>query len=198
MERNNVRVLNQDWVYGLESQLDYKFDVIIVKNALHVLGEVAHRLKELRRVSHPWTTLIVVETISPNADANEFIQRLFQVVDSEHLKQSLFTERNLTAVFEEAGWRMNQDHPRYVRQHIDTQDWLEERCENRPSLLRAKKLLAEVRNLRIRHALDFDTSPGVMPSRMLRLQYVARHLFVPEVEVCAESHEADLTQLQLL
>ncbi len=196
--RKNVRVLNQDWMYGLESQLDHKFDVIIVKNALHVLDEVVTKLKDLRLISHAWTTLIVVETISPNADANDFIRRLFRIVDSQHLKRTFFTERTLAATLEEAGWLMIQDRPVHLTQHIDTRDWLEQRCGDRLALSSAERLLTETRNLRVRHSLDFDAGPGGMPSRMLRLQFVARHVFLPAVDLSTETHAANLTQLQLL
>src|SRR5438067_13730826 len=36
-DRNNVVVLRQDWIYELTSEWEHAFDVIIVKNALHVL-----------------------------------------------------------------------------------------------------------------------------------------------------------------
>lgn len=199
--RKNVQILNQDWVYQLGSQWDHAFDVIIVKNALHLLDAVPTKLRDLSRVSNPLTTLIVVETVSPNADANEFIRRLFHFADSEHLKQTLFTEKTLTVALQQAGWLMAQNKPKYVRQHIDTNDWLEQRCGDPTALASARKLLSETKNRRVRRSLDFDTGPGLMPSRMLRLQYIARHLFMPimpTIEFAEADNAADLIQGQLL
>jgi ubiquinone/menaquinone biosynthesis C-methylase UbiE len=195
--RSNVLVLKQDWVYELAPEWEHAFDVIVVKNALHVLDNVITKLKDLRRVSCDRTTLIIVETVSPNVDANEFIKRLFQFADPEHLKQTFFTERTLTSALKEAFWFMAQYRPTYVRQHIDTEDWLTQKCAERPALESARKLLSEIRNLRVRQALDFDTDPGVVPTRMLRLQYIARHMLTA-TEIKAESQKADSVQLQLL
>lgn len=195
--RNNVLVLQQDWIYGLSPEWEHAFDMVIVKNALHVLDNVVTKLKDLRRVSRDWANLIVVETISPNAYANAFIRRLFQFADPEHLKQTFFTERTLALTLKEAGWFMAQRRPTYARQHIDTEDWLKQKCADGFALESAKELLSEVRNMRLRRALDFDTGPGVMPSRMLRLQYIARQVFTP-TELETDTRKADSVQLQLL
>jgi hypothetical protein len=120
-----------------------------------------------------------VETVSPNADSNEFIQRLFEIVDVEQLKQSFFTERTLTVALEKAGWMMAQNRPWYIRQHIDTDDWLRQKCPDHSTLENAREFLAGIRNLRVRQAMDFLAEPGIVPAQMLRLQYIARHVFVP-------------------
>ncbi len=196
-DHKNVRILKQDWIYGFSSEWDRAFDVVIVKNALHLLDDVTTKLGDLERVSRSCTTLIAVETISPNAEANKFIQRLFRIVDSDHIKQAFFTERTLTTALEQAGWQ-TQSGPRFVRQHIETEDWLKQKCKDQFAFANARRLLSETRNQRIRHAMDFDTSPGMMPSRMLRLQYLARHLFAPTFALEQESHNTDLAQLNLL
>jgi SAM-dependent methyltransferase len=194
---SNVLVLNQDWIYGLPSDWNNTFDVIIVKNALHLLENIGDKLRDLRRFSRDWTSLIIVETVSPNADSNELIKRLFQIVDVGRLKQSFFTERTLSATLEESGWLMAQGRPWYLKQHIDTEDWLRQRC--RDALVResAKRLLAGVRNMRVRQAMEFDSVPGVEPSQMLRLQYIARHVFVSERRELELQRDED-TQLQLV
>ncbi len=194
----NALVLEQDWIYDLASEWDHAFDVVIVKNALHVLENVAVKLKDLRRVSREWTTLIVVETVSPNVDANDFIKRLFQIIDTEHLKQAFFTDRTLAALLKEAGWLVAQNKPNYVRQHIDTEDWLAQKCLDAVVLERARTLLSDTRNARVRNAMDFGMYPGIVPARMLRLQYIARHVFMPTAHLGAESRDVESAQLQLL
>jgi ubiquinone/menaquinone biosynthesis C-methylase UbiE len=194
--KKNVLVLQRDWIYGLPSALNKTFNVIIVKNALHLLNDLPSKLRDLRLLSGEWTNLIVVETVSPNSDANRFIKRLFEIVDREHLKQSLFTESTLTAVLEEAGWIMAQERPWHVRQHIDTDDWLSQRCSNQAAVAAAKNLLASVNNVRVRRAMDFFSAPGTVPAQMLRLQYIARHVFVPERLQTEKRRDGD-RQLQL-
>jgi len=184
-QRKNVAVLNQDWVYGLGPEWNNAFDVIIVKNALHLLSDLPRKLKDLRRVARACNSLVVVETVSPNVQANRFIRRLFQIVDPAHVKQVFFTERTLMTVLRESGWLLLPTRPLHVRQHIDTEDWLEQKCTDRIAREKARKLLSSVRNLRIRRAMDFDSHLGVVPSRMLRLQYVAPHVFRPTVNVRA-------------
>jgi ubiquinone/menaquinone biosynthesis C-methylase UbiE len=196
-DSHNVSVLNQDWIYDLPSGWSNAFDVIIVKNALHLLEDVGQKLQDLRRVSHEWTSLIIIETVSPNTEANEFIRRLFQIVDSNRLKQHFFTEKALTTTLESSGWSMAQSRPWHLRQYIDTEDWLKRKCRDEMLLKRARQLLAEVRNLRVRQSLDFDTPPGEEPMRMLRLQYIARHVFVPERPERELQKDADV-QLQLV
>lgn len=196
-EHSNVLLLQQDWIYELPSGWERAYDVIVVKNALHVLDNVVTRLKDLRRVSHARTRLIVVETVSPNLEANKFIKRLFQVVDPQHLKQTFFTERILTSALREAGWPMAQTKPLYVRQHIDTQDWLGQKCPDPSALESALSLLRETRNPQVRNALDFDVDIGALPPHMLRLQFIAQHLLA-HVSLNVGSEEAAPVQLQLL
>jgi ubiquinone/menaquinone biosynthesis C-methylase UbiE len=100
----NVVIVNQDWLGNQDLRNQQAYDVIIVKNALHLLDDIEIRLAQLRSVSHRWTNLVVIETISPNKDANELIRRLFKVIDLEQLKRSFFTERTLTNVLESTGW----------------------------------------------------------------------------------------------
>ncbi|HEV2987104.1 MAG TPA: class I SAM-dependent methyltransferase [Candidatus Angelobacter sp.] len=194
---SNVAVLQQDWIYELGLEWQHTFDVIVVKNALHLLDDVVTKLKDLKRVSHDRTILIIVETISPNVDANRFIKRLFRLIDPEHLKQTFFTEKTLGSMLKQACWFSTECKPTYVKQHISTEDWLAQKYLGQGRFDTAKKLLSETRNLRVRQALDFDTEPGTMPTRMLRLQYIARHVFA-SVDIKAESHRSDSVQLQLL
>lgn len=176
--RTNVRVYRSEWIHGISSNSP-PFDVVIVKNALHLLTDVVARLAELRKVCGEWTSLIVIETVSPSAEANAFIRRLFQLVDADQVKQNLFTEKSLSSALSEAGWALAQSRPWYVRQHIDTQDWLEMRCRDAASASAAMRLIAEERNLGVRRAMDFYCDPGCLPPRMLRLQYIARHVYFP-------------------
>jgi ubiquinone/menaquinone biosynthesis C-methylase UbiE len=172
---SNVVVLKQNWVYDFGSEWSSAFDVIVVKNALHVLKNVVAKLKDLRHVSRKSTSLIVVETVSPSIYANSFIKRLFQFADPDHLKQTFFTEQTLTTALKAAGWARMQYSPTYVRQHIDTGDWLKQRCADGAALENARRLLSETEDPHVRDALDFDADPGAMPTRMLRLQYIAGH-----------------------
>jgi SAM-dependent methyltransferase len=174
--RRNVVVLEGDWIYGFGSEWDHAFDVIIVKNALHVLDRVRAKLKDLKRVSHDRTTFIVVETVSPTVEANDFIKHLFHFTDPERLKQTFFTQKALISAIKQAGW--TQYRPTFVTQFIDTEDWLVQRCGDRLGLEKARKLLCDAQ-LSVRRALQFDGEPGIVPAHMLRLQYIAGHVRAP-------------------
>lgn len=171
--RGNVVVLEGDWIYGFGSEWDHAFDVIIVKNALHVLDKVRAKLKDLKRVSHDRTSLIVVETVSPTLEANDFIKHLFQFTDPERLKQTFFTQKALISAIKQAGWAQYQ--PTFVTQYIDTEDWLVQRCGDPLGFENARKLLCDAQ-LSVRRALEFDSEPGIVPAHMLRLQHIAGHV----------------------
>jgi ubiquinone/menaquinone biosynthesis C-methylase UbiE len=196
--RKNVQVLNEDWIYGFPFREAPVVDVIIVKNALHILTDLETKLRDLKRFCHSWTTLIVVETVSPSSESNDFIRRLFQIIDPEHLKQKFFTEKTLQSVLDASGWSSVIDRPRYLRQHIETEDWLHAKCSDPIRLERAKSFINNTRNQRIRTALDFDGTPGKITSRMLRLQYVTRLLPHSSIQRELGSHDEELAQLQLL
>lgn len=175
----NVQVLQGDWISILSTSLSDAFDVVIVKNALHLMDNLQVRLADLWRICSEWTVLIVVETVSPNVEANAFIRRLFNVIDVGHLKQNFFTEQSLVAALAESGWVIAQDRAWHVRQHIDTEDWLRQRCKDQLVVEAARKLLSEVRNARVRQSMDFHSELGKVPAQMLRLQYIARHIYRP-------------------
>lgn len=188
--KSNVRLYPGDWIDGISLRAQ-PFDVVIVKNALHLLSDVVARLAELRRVCGEWTSLIVVETVSPSAEANAFVRRLFRVVDEDHVKQNVFTEKSLSSVLSEAGWAMTQTRPWFVRQHVDTEDWLRKRCRDNASASAAMKLIAEEPNIGVRRAMGFYSQPGCLPARMLRLQFIARYVYFPKPRHRAMKREAE-------
>ena len=192
----NVVIFQQDWINELTSEWNAEFDVIIVKNALHLLDNLPERLAALRRVSQEWTNLIVIETISPSSETNNVIKRLFQCLDRTRIKQNLFTERTLTAALRAGGWHMAQNSPDYLRQHIDTEDWIRQRSSDPEAAEKARTLLTGIADFQVRDKLDFDTPPGMFPTRMLRLQYVARHIYVPSRHR-DDSQSEGAVQLQL-
>ena len=175
--RKAAHVTLGDWIYNLPPRFRlHPFDTVVVKNALHLLDELPERLQALRPFIHRGTALIVVETVSPTVAANRFVRDLFQYVDRSDLKQSFFTAHTLGAMLEEGGWIRDHDEAIYIMQHIDVQEWLRKKCSGRESFLAAKRVLEFASGVEPLHrAMHFDSDPGVMPDRMLRLQYIARH-----------------------
>lgn len=174
--RGNVTVLQGDWMYDLASDEADPFDIIVIKNALHLLDRPEERLREMGQLAHPLTTLIVVETVSPTASANAFVQRLFRHLDDSDLKRSFFTDRKLTHLLRKSGWLRDISKPVMVEQAIDVADWLSRKAqsaERRASAI--QELVSASKDESIRTSMEFDVPPGMAPAHMLRLQYISRY-----------------------
>lgn len=198
--QDNVSVIAGDWIYQLPHGLKQKqFDLIVVKNALHLLDDLPRKLCELKKISHSKTNLIIVETVSPTIEANKFIQRLFKHVDTDNIKQTYFTRLSLPQMLRESGWEIALPKPRFVRQYINVEDWLIHKCDDLFELAAAKRIL-KTQNENIRRSLEFDSDNSDIPTHMLRLQYISSHVIRPlEAEnKQAMADEIGGTQLHLI
>jgi len=117
----NVRVFHGDWLSPLCAARPY--DVVLVKNSLHLIRNLHDKLVELRKVCHPTTRLVLVETVSPSSRSRSFVQNLFKIVDEHHVKSHYFIKSQIKRILEEAGWTPSRD-TRRVDQLISVNRWL--------------------------------------------------------------------------
>ncbi|WP_035696052.1 class I SAM-dependent methyltransferase [Bradyrhizobium liaoningense] len=197
--RNMVTVLVGDWMYDLVTEGADAYDVIVVKNALHLLDDAETRLRELSQLTHQRTELIIVETISPTSAANAFIRKLFRNVDDSDLKRSFFTEPTLAKLLRQSGWVRDIARPILVEQSIDIADWLSRKSSSEDARARAvDDLVRASANKSVRTAMKFDNPGGAVPNHMLRLQYISRYHWHPVETDEAALNSDQAVQLELV
>ncbi|MCH9050499.1 MAG: class I SAM-dependent methyltransferase [Proteobacteria bacterium] len=177
-DKDNLSVRTGNWIYQMPQKWSRQpFDVIVVKNALHLLHDLPKKLRDLRDVSHSRTTLIIVET--------------------DHIKQSYFTRISLRKALRSSGWEMASIRPKFVRQRINVVDWLVHQCDDLMALEPAKRVLRTKDN-KVRKTMEFDSVRGEIPAHMLRLQYIASHMLHPLDTKLSHGSENQSTQLSLV
>jgi ubiquinone/menaquinone biosynthesis C-methylase UbiE len=161
-----VNVAAGSWQVAL--RVSRKYDVIVVKNSLHLIAPLAASLRALRRVSSVDTVLVVVETISPSEPARVFIEKLTAALGIAPLKKNIFDETALLRTLEESGWERDSGL-RQIEQSIDVCDWLNRKATDQKALLAARALFASASD-EVASALQFSERSGGVPTQMLRLQ----------------------------
>jgi ubiquinone/menaquinone biosynthesis C-methylase UbiE len=101
-----------------------KYDAIILKNSLHLIYNLRHRLEQLRRYLTSIGTVIIVETISPNATANAFIKEVFRFAGLDEYKVNYFTEKSLMDELAQSGL-IQSGRSIIIDQEINVNDWLD-------------------------------------------------------------------------
>lgn len=175
---HNVEVLLGDWINPV---CHSKFDVIIVKNSLHLIGDVVGNLRSLHDVAHAKSAFIAVETISPNARANKFVRELFSAADPNHLKRHFFTKATLLNYLRSAKWRVNRVE--VLEQFVDVPEWLSIKTQSLHCRMNTEAIFLRVlRNWRrsqksrrgVAGSMQMEFCEGCIPKRMLRLQMIVR------------------------
>ena len=170
----NVEILHGDWIQPLFGS-SMRFDAIIVKNALHLIPDLEERLRELSVLSK---TLVIVETVSPNLDSNEFVRKVFSIIDGNKIKQALFTKRSLMSSLKKSGWACLWEVR--VEQYIDVEEWLRHKAETATAHERATEYLRSVgtssrkTDSRVRRSMRFNNYRDGVPGKMLRLQFIGQ------------------------
>lgn len=167
----NIMLINSNWVSSLQSSYKESFDVIIIKNALHLIDDKEQRIKELNSILKKNGRLIIVETISPNVDSNYFVKNLFSKLNMNNIKKTYFTKHTLLNLFNDTSWKIIKKQTDYVEQYIDVPEWLNTKCalNNRQDV----ELYLKNASLNVRRSMKFvPRDIGVIPKKMLRLQMV--------------------------
>jgi SAM-dependent methyltransferase len=168
-----VQVVEGDWTGPLQVRGDSgRYDVIIVKNVLHLLPNLPVRLRTLREFASAGAKLIIVETISPNRKANSFIRTLFSTLDLDGLKRHFFTRQSLNKALIMGGWDQSITSS-IVRQHIDVADWLDHKSGN-DAIRREADLIIRSCDREVKTAMEFEPRTALVPASMLRLQLVTQ------------------------
>lgn len=171
-----ARVVQSDWTNSLPR--DSKYDVILVKNSLHLLDNVSIKLRELVPHFTKCASLIVIETVSPSIIAHEFVGRLFEIAGLCIYKKHFFTTRSIRNLIRESGC-LKLEKCRLLDQAICVDEWLEAKCTDLFHRQSAKKFILDAQKddgLRKAMNIHCDESGRLM---MRRLQYCAS--YVPTV-----------------
>ncbi len=168
-----TRILRGDWVSPLGR--GEHFDVIIVKNALHLIPQLARRLSELGSFLVPGGIVLIAETISPNAEVRGFVKGLFGILDPNSPKLHYFTSRSLLSLLHQCGLKESRNERCCtVDQFIDVRRWLKQKARSRSCLIGAQEHLAHA-PLSVRQAMCFDNEELFgLPRIMLRRQVIVR------------------------
>ncbi len=170
-ERNVlIKIRRGNWNEALHSVLPY--DVVIVKNSLHVIDNLHDSLRLLSARSDSRTRLIVVETVSPTSEAREFISHLSNALGISAVKKRVFDSASLSLALLEAGWH-ELSGSQHLCQWIDVGDWMRHKAVSDLHLLAARKVFDRASS-EVATAMQFQgavSSEGV-PEQMLRLQFI--------------------------
>lgn len=115
----NVKLYLGDWIEPVQGRI---YNVILIKNALHLIPNLKQRLLELNKVSDTRTKLVIVETVSPSVMCREFVRSLFHIIDRKGVKVNYFTQPGLLRVLRGAGWK--REYSYVVNQTMSVDDWL--------------------------------------------------------------------------
>jgi ubiquinone/menaquinone biosynthesis C-methylase UbiE len=164
----NVNLAHGDWIAPVADALG-GVHTIVVKNALHLVPNVGHRLAELARVVPATAQLVVVETVSPSEAANMWVRRLFSATDTQGMKKEFFTTRRLQATIEGGGWQIVRKSR--IRQSLSVSPWLAQKAPLRDRYDAALSVLGAAEP-KVRSSMRFRPTHAQIPSEMLRLQLV--------------------------
>lgn len=160
-----------DWIRPVIGRS--KYDLVIIKNALHLLSNVTERLESLGRISKDTTRIVIIETVSPNIEANTFVKELFEIADLGKYKENYFTDNSLRETINLAGLRFSSD-VFYVDQMISVGEWLDNKGVGRLNRRMALDFVAKAeRKATLKRAMRIAPSPTSGDFYMLRRQLCA-------------------------
>lgn len=121
---SQAKVFQGNWVFPVSAR-KVKYDVILIKNALHLIIDLPNKLNYLRSILKPAGRIVFVETVSPSDLANNFIRDIFKVAAFDY-KEYYFTEFSLVSMLRQAGLRrLGGKH--FIDQEMTIHEWLEQK-----------------------------------------------------------------------
>lgn len=171
-----VKVLQGNWLNPILSR-QFKYDVIIVKNSLHLIFDLASKISLLRKVLKAAGRVIVVETVSPSIIANDFVREIFKVAGFNY-KETFFTEHSLAKELGGVGLKRLRGSELFVDQQLVVSQWLNHKAVLR---LRQQAIFSRIRqagfNSKLASQMKFDGAPGSEDFCMLRRQFCSAFHF---------------------
>lgn len=169
-----------DWLDTGSNRVDFATcDVVLVKNSLHLLEEVEEKLVHLNDVVGKHTRIIIIETVSPNQECQDFVARVFSSMGLNQIKKNIFTVKTLHALLQNCFKDREITNTVYVRQEIDVEKWL---CSKKISEQRRDVANFIIRSayehLNLRKSMRLTLNEAGYPRSMLRLQAVK---FISEI-----------------
>jgi len=162
----NVQLYEGDWIEPV--QMHEPFDVILIKNTLHLISDLEEKLRALARISHGKTVLVIVETVSPTRKSMEFVTALFRKIDLIGVKLNYFTKHSLSSKLRKASWT-DVHYFAIVNQSMSVDDWLEFKIETAGQRTSIKNWILSAQS-QIRDEMNISYEGGRLT--MLRRQVI--------------------------
>jgi len=165
----NVSVLEMDWAHLTDQIKPGTFDFVLVKNVMHLVGDVVTNLSILPTILSLTGRILLIETVSPNNDSKKFIYELSRMLELMGLKKHIFTSRELVGLVRHASLEIQK--VQYENQFIELKKWLD--AKSRSSQISGQVLAYlqnEMSSDQLRKSMKFEPPSHSFPGRMLRRQ----------------------------
>jgi len=162
----NVALYEGDWIDPVMHHEPY--DIILIKNALHLVRGLGEKLRALSRVSHGKTKLVVIETVSPSNASREFVAKMFRRIDRQHVKVHFFTRQSLWRALKEGGWD-KRHYAALIDQKLSIDKWLQFKLDSKEERVAIRNWILQA-PLKIKDEMNISDEHG--PLTMLRRQTV--------------------------
>jgi SAM-dependent methyltransferase len=167
----NVLVEEMDWKELRRTFEPSGFDVILLKNVLHLTADTTEHLAMLPSLLSATGRILVVETVSPNGESKQFISSLAVVLKKVGIKKHVFTARDLVRSIRKAGLDLSK--LQFHDQFIEVMKWIEAKALSREVATEALKYFqSEMRSDTLRTSMKYDPPSSSYPGKMLRRQMV--------------------------
>jgi len=174
-ERRVHRLVNASLVCGkYEHHADGlgRFDRVVCKNILHLVPDVETFLQEIHRSLSPGGFLVVVETVSPTSQANQFVRSLFGAAGLAGIKSHFFIRNSFSGILERAGYATEAEG--LHSQTLYLEEWLRAKRVRQSRCLAASALVAGAcRAVKTVMGIRKVEAGGVEDWALRRLQFVA-------------------------
>jgi ubiquinone/menaquinone biosynthesis C-methylase UbiE len=165
----NIAIQEMDWKDLRREFEPNGFDFILLKNVLHLITDIAAHLAMLPTLLSATGRIMLVETISPNAESKRFVGGLALVLDKLGIKKHIFTARDLARTIRQAG--LDVQKVQYHEQFIEITRWVDAKAHSEKIGLEALTYLqGAMRSDSLRTSMKYEPPVGSFSGKMLRRQ----------------------------
>jgi 2-polyprenyl-3-methyl-5-hydroxy-6-metoxy-1,4-benzoquinol methylase len=174
-QRHARGLADANLIYGrYEDQVDAlgRFDRVVCKNVLHLVSDVRAFLENIHRNLLPSGFLVVIETVSPTMEANQFVRALFGAAKLTDIKSHFFVRSTFSRILESAGFDIQTEC--LHSQTLDLEEWLRAKRVRLSDSLAASALVAGA-SPAVKTAMEIRSvdTDGAKSWTLRRLQFVS-------------------------
>ena len=165
----NVSLQRLEWGLLKREAAPKGFDFILLKNVLHLVADVSQQLSILPGLLSPSGRILVVETVSPNADSKRFISKLVRILEIIGVKKHVFAANEVIKSVKRAG--LDIQRVQYHDQYIEIEKWINAKARsanvgnNAMSYIKQEMLSGNLPT-----SMKYQPPSGSFPGKMLRRQ----------------------------